>query len=113
MRGIRPFLGVMAALVLLPCVPGSAQAQYFGQNKVQYQTFHFDVIKTDHFDIYYYPEEKPAVEYLVLMAERWYARLSRLLNHDLSSRQPLIMPAPHSSARPTPCRGTSGNRRGA
>ena len=101
MRGIRPFLGVMAALVLLPCVPGSAQAQYFGQNKVQYQTFHFDVIKTDHFDIYYYPEEKPAVEYLVLMAERWYARLSRLLNHDLSSRQPLIMYASSPQFRQT------------
>ncbi len=33
-------------------------AQYFGQNKVKYENFHFKILKTDHFDIYYYPEEK-------------------------------------------------------
>ncbi|MBI2186443.1 MAG: hypothetical protein HYU37_04885 [Acidobacteria bacterium] len=32
-----------------------ASAQYFGQNKVQYHTFKFEVLKTEHFDIYFYP----------------------------------------------------------
>jgi hypothetical protein len=97
MRGIKPFAGVVFAAALLLAAPGEARAQYFGQNKVQYQGFDFQIIKTEHFDIYYYPEEEAAIEYLVLMAERWYARLSRLLNHDLSSQQPLIMyaSAPH------------------
>jgi hypothetical protein len=82
---------------MLVSVAGAARAQYFGQNKVQYQDFDFEVLRTEHFDIYHYPEEDVAIEYLVLMAERWYARLSRLLNHDLSGRQPLIMYAsgPH------------------
>ena len=29
------------------------------------------------------------------MAERWYARLSRLLRHELSGRQPIILYAAH------------------
>ena len=33
----------------------SLNAQYFGRNKVQYETFNFKVIQTKHFDIYFYP----------------------------------------------------------
>jgi len=29
-----------------------AAAQYFGQNKVQYRSFNFQSIRTEHFDIY-------------------------------------------------------------
>ncbi|MFQ5704291.1 MAG: peptidase S9, partial [Gemmatimonadales bacterium] len=71
----------------------AAQAQYFGRNKVQYEDFDFKVLKTEHFDIYYYPEVQ--VEYVALIAERWYARLSRLLDHELSDRQKLIVYASH------------------
>lgn len=97
MRGMRR-LAVTTFLGAAICAAASpAQAQYFGQNKVQYEAFDFEVLRTEHFDIYYYPEEQPGIEYAVLMAERWYARLSRLLNHDLSGRQPLILyaSAPH------------------
>jgi hypothetical protein len=30
--------------------------QYFGRNKVQYETFDFRVLQSQNFDIYYYPE---------------------------------------------------------
>jgi Tol biopolymer transport system component len=66
-------------------------AQYFGQNQVVYNSPDFQVLRTDHFDIYYYADERPAVEQAALMAERWYARLARLLNHELSDRQALIL----------------------
>ena len=33
-----------------------AHAQYFGRNKVQYHSFAFEVLKTEHFDLYHYPE---------------------------------------------------------
>ena len=72
-----------------------ASAQYFGQNKVQYQTFDFKVLKTEHFDVYYYPEEEKAAQGSARLAERWYARLSRVLGHQLSGRQPLILYASH------------------
>ncbi|MEJ2238098.1 MAG: hypothetical protein P8X82_07355 [Gemmatimonadales bacterium] len=77
----------------LTAVAPSAHAQYFGRNKVQYESFDFEVLKTEHFDIYYYPDVD--VELAALMAERWYSRLSRLLNHELSGRQALILYAAH------------------
>jgi hypothetical protein len=73
----------------------TVEAQYFGRNKVQYEKFDFKVLATDHFDIYYYPEEEAAVQLAARMAERWYARLSKLLRHELSGRQPLILYAAH------------------
>ena len=85
----------VAAAGLLTAASGPAAAQYFGRNKVRYRTFHFQVLKTAHFDIYYYPEERVAVEQAGRMAERWYARLSRILNHQLSARQPIILYASH------------------
>jgi Tol biopolymer transport system component len=87
------------ALVVSLALPSTSLAQggYFGGNKVQYRNFKFQVLKTDHFDIYYYPEEEPAARMAARMAERWYARISTLLNHDLRGRQPLILYAsgPH------------------
>lgn len=67
------------------------EAQYFGQNKVQYRTFDFQVLHTAHFDIYYYERERPGVELAARMAERWNARLSKYFGYELSSRQPLIL----------------------
>ena len=84
------------AVLLVPTI-GAAQGDYFGQNKVQYREFDFRVLKTEHFDIYYYPEEEAASRVAARMAERWYGRLSRLLGHELRGRQPLILYAsgPH------------------
>ncbi len=73
----------------------TAEAQYFGRNKVQYENFDFQVLKTEHFDIHYYPEAREAVEQAARMAERWFARLSRVFNHELSGRQTIILYADH------------------
>jgi Tol biopolymer transport system component len=75
--------------------PAFGQSGYFGRNKVQYEKFDYQVLKTEHFDIYFYPEEKDAVRVAAQMAERWYKRYSRLFNYDLRSRQALIMYASH------------------
>jgi hypothetical protein len=72
-----------------------ASAQYFGRNKVQYRTFDFQVLETEHFDIYYYPSEEAGVDIAARMAERWNARLERLLQHRLRGRQPLMLYASH------------------
>jgi Tol biopolymer transport system component len=91
---IRRSLVPLILAVTLGFAP-AAHAQYFGQNKVQYEKFDFKVLKTDHFDIYYYQEEEAAVQLAARMAERWYARLSKVLGHELSGRQPLILYAAH------------------
>jgi Tol biopolymer transport system component len=68
-----------------------SSAQYFGQNKVQYRKLDFKVLRTEHFDIYFYPEEQAGTEIAARMAERWYARLSKFFHHELRGRQPLIL----------------------
>jgi Tol biopolymer transport system component len=89
----RLALAFAACCVLATAIP--AEAQYFGRNKVRYRTFKFQVLKTAHFDVYYYPEERLAVEQAGQMLERWYARLSKILNHELSTRQPVVLYASH------------------
>jgi len=88
---------VLILMLFLGAVPSILDAQYFGRNKVQYERFDFKIMKTEHFDVYFYPEMTQAAEQAARMAERWYARLSRLLNHELRGRQPLILYAasPH------------------
>jgi hypothetical protein len=87
--------GVVLLLALLGGTAMPAAGQYFGRNKVQYESFDFQVLQTEHFDIHYYPEMRDAALLAGRMAERWYARLSRVLGHELGSRQPLILYANH------------------
>ena len=84
-------------LSLLALASGrAAPAQYFGQNKVQYRRFDFSVAQTEHFDVYYHAAEREAALDAARMAERAYARLSRILNHQYRERQPLILYASHT-----------------
>jgi Tol biopolymer transport system component len=80
-----------ALLLLLLSLPGSAAAQYFGRNKVQYTKFDFKVIQTEHFDVYYYDRERVAALDAARMAERGYGRLSKVLNHEFKERKPIIL----------------------
>lgn len=77
------------------CAGAGTGAQYFGKNKVHYETHDFRILQTDHFDLYYYPAEREAVEIAARLAERWYARLSRVLGHELRDRQPVILYGSH------------------
>src|SRR5437762_7567204 len=92
----------------------STHAQYFGRNSVQYETFHFKILKTQHFDIFYYEKEGPAAAEAARMAERWYTRISQVLRHQLNGRQPLILYSDHPDFEQTnvlgeaPGEGTGG-----
>src|SRR3981189_1015085 len=85
-----------------------AAAQYFGQNKVQYRSFNFQTIQTEHFDIYYYPDERGGALDAARMAERAYARLSRILHHQFSSRKPIILYASQADFQQTNVVDASG-----
>jgi hypothetical protein len=91
----RALCAGMLFAAALACTPGAAFAQYFGQNKVRYDDFAFNVLETEHFDIYYYDRERRAIDEAARMAERWYARLAKVLGHNLTRRQPLILYASH------------------
>src|SRR5919199_1658222 len=89
----RAALVAAALLTLVTSAPASAQ--YFGRNKVQYKKLDFQVLKTEHFDIYFYPSEREGIDISARLAERWNTRLERLLAHKLRGRQPLVLYASH------------------
>jgi hypothetical protein len=80
---------VLFSFVIFLLVPVT-QAQYFGRNKVQWESFDFKVLQTEHFDIYYYDQEADVVHDVARMAERWYARLSRVFNHSFR-KKPIVL----------------------
>ncbi len=90
-RRLVPF----ATAALLVALESTASAQYFGRNKVQFKDLDFEVMKTEHFDIYFYPEEREGIDIAARMSERWLARLERVLSHQLRGRQPLVLYASH------------------
>jgi Tol biopolymer transport system component len=108
----RIILSFIPVLVFALAAP--AHAQYFGRNAVQWDRLKFEVLKTDHFDIYYYPEEQKAAEQVGRLAERWYTRLSTILHHQMKDRQPVILYASSAQFQQTntlgsaPGEGTGG-----
>jgi len=94
-RRLGQLVGIFTLVTLAAFPASEASAQYFGRNKVQYRSFDFKVLRTEHFDVYYYEAEQEAAEQAGRMAERWYERLSRVLDHQLNGRQPLILYASH------------------
>jgi hypothetical protein len=90
-----------AAFVLVLTSGSMVSAQYFGQNKVQYKHLDFKILKTEHFDIYFYPSEREGVDIAARLAERWLARLERVFAHKLRGRQPLLVYASHTDFEQT------------
>lgn len=94
---------LIPALVLLAFAsfPSTSDAQYFGRNKVRWEDFDWKVLKTEHFDIYHYPEEERAVRDAARMAERWYGRLSSVFQRELRERKSIVLYADHSDFQQT------------
>ena len=94
-------LRALLMLISLGAVaPATLPAQYFGRNKVQYESFDFRIMHTDHFDIYWYPAESLATADAARMSERWYTRLSQGLTHAFS-KKPIIFYANHPDFQQT------------
>jgi Tol biopolymer transport system component len=90
----RNFGYTILFLLLLPAAL-SAQGYYFGRNKVQYTDFDWHILKTRHFDIYYYPEMKDIAEKGARFAEDSYVVLESKFNHSVNRRIPLIFYSSH------------------
>jgi hypothetical protein len=86
---------LVIAILLAGVIPARAQFFYFGQNKVQYTQFEWHVLKTPHFDIYYYEEMKDLAERGAHFAEESYGILQQKFNHTVIARIPLIFYSSH------------------
>ena len=84
---------ILGAFILL--FSSSAFAQYIGRNKVQYTEFNWKVLKTEHFDIYYYPEMEELAQTGAAYAETAYQDLKDKFLHNLNNRVPLIFYSSH------------------
>ena len=84
-----------SAVLLLLLHADNAGAQYFGRNKVQYDRETVLVLTTEHFDVYHSREDAEAAPIAGRLAERWYERLSRVLDHELRGRQPIVLYGSH------------------
>lgn len=95
-------LRLAASWLVLTVVVGvqTAGAQYFGRNKVQYETFHWRILKTDHFDHYFYPAESIKVHDAGRQSERWYTRLSDIFRHQFD-RKSVVWYADHPDFQQT------------
>jgi hypothetical protein len=92
----RPFFTTLIVFVFLS-VSSTVHAQffYFGRNKIQYTDFDWHVLRTEHFDIYYYADMKDLAERGAFFAEEAYGLLQVKFNHSLNARVPLIFYSSH------------------
>ncbi|MFL6279820.1 MAG: basic secretory protein-like protein, partial [Vicinamibacterales bacterium] len=97
----RPLLAFGLTVAMFGSIGSEASAQYFGRNKVQYDRADVRVLATEHFDLYYPHDDLSAALVAGRLAERWYARLSKILQHTLKGRQPLILYASHRTFEQT------------
>lgn len=91
----RHFFPILCVLFGLWTSDASAQFFYFGRNKVQYTDFEWHVLKTEHFDIYYYPQMQALAERGAFFAEESFKLLETKFNHSLNGRVPLIFYSSH------------------
>ncbi|MDZ4804981.1 MAG: BamA/TamA family outer membrane protein [Candidatus Eisenbacteria bacterium] len=94
----RTTLAILAGLL---AVPTGVQAQYFGKNKVHYDDFDWKILKTEHFEVYYYEEEAETAKDAARMAERSYVRLAHVLRHQFRKPIPLVLYATHGQFQQT------------
>jgi len=93
------FLAMAAFLLASHATIAAAQTPffpYFGKNNPHYDTFHWQIYTTDHFEIYFYPEVQPHLERIASYAESAYQQVSADLKHDLSFKVQLIIFKTHS-----------------
>jgi Tol biopolymer transport system component len=99
--------GVFRPIVSLPrraaiwclavlAVPQLAAAQYFGQNKVLYERFDFQILRTPTLDIYHYPENADAVRRIAPLAEEWRRYIGEFLDVPVQGRQPVVLYSSHA-----------------
>jgi Tol biopolymer transport system component len=87
---------ILATLAALLFATRLDAQQYFGMNQVQYKHFNWRVLETEHFLVHYYPEERASAMEAARMAERTYARLSKILDHQFREKKPIILFASRS-----------------
>ncbi len=90
----------MIALIFMTLLQ-QAGGQYFGKNKVNYETFDFEIYRTPHFQIYHYLDNEEKIEDMAQLAERWYERHQAILLDTFRRPSPIILYNNHAEFQQT------------
>jgi WD40-like Beta Propeller Repeat len=98
-RTTRGTVASMALAVALLFTTGAVEqafgqtpyVPYYGKNRIRFNDFKWNIYKTDHFEIYYYPEIESQLERVTSYAESAYQQVSSDLKHDLAFKVPLVL----------------------
>ncbi|NNE42961.1 MAG: hypothetical protein HKN12_02020, partial [Gemmatimonadetes bacterium] len=93
MPRLLPVASALLCAAFLLAVPEDARG--FGRNKVQYDTFDWQVLVTDHLEIHFYPEERDLAYRAAEYGEAACRALDVDLGHTLTKRIPLIVYGSH------------------
>ncbi len=94
MRRMTALAGL--ALALCTLAPATAEAQYFGQNKIQYRQHTWRSISADHFEVYFYSGMDSLALRVLDLAEKTHEYLSHHMGHTLGRRVPIILYGSHN-----------------
>lgn len=92
---------LFALLFILTLSFQSINAQYFGQNKVQYNRLNFKVVESKTFDMYHYLNNDSLVKALVKDAEKWHIRHHQVFKDSFDYKIPLIIYSNHGGFQQT------------
>jgi WD40-like Beta Propeller Repeat len=87
----------LVCLMLLTPIFTTPSAQYitFGKNKVNYRDFDWQVLDSEHFKLYYYPDESELAQMAIAWAEYCYSQHRRTFAHEVRGRIPVIIYSSH------------------
>ena len=94
-------LGRFASILILLIASLSAQAQYFGQNKVRYKKMDFKVLQTPHFEIYSYLNNPEFIKRFSQDAETWYKMHQEVFRDTFLTKNPIILYNNHADFQQT------------
>ncbi len=92
------------ALVSAPAASGqiiSPYYEYFGQNKIVYDSFQWKIYHSTHFAIYFYDRDAVSLQKVASYAESAYDDISRALNYQIPKPINLIYYSTHSEFEQT------------
>lgn len=87
---------VLLVLIFAFIFQTTSFAQYFGRNKVQYESKEWEFIQSEHFDFYYYEGGLRLAEFAASIAESSFVSLNEIFNYELIDRIPFIIYRSHN-----------------
>jgi hypothetical protein len=101
MKKILPILLLLAAAAPAAGQVVSPYYDYFGKNKIVYDTFNWQIYRSTHFAIYFYDREEATLQKVASYAESAYDDISRALNYQIPKPINIIYYSTHSEFEQT------------